>query len=66
MAEKPKTVEQRAREYAFSKECKECLEQEAETCEKTATCTKRHITIIDYTAGFNDAVRVIASKNREL
>ena len=60
-----KNLEQRSKDYAYRTECEECLmESHPENCKERPTCGRYHIAMIDYTAGYNDALKTIIKRNK--
>ncbi|HCT94358.1 MAG: hypothetical protein A2X19_02715 [Bacteroidetes bacterium GWE2_39_28] len=64
MAKKIST-EERAHEYVYRTECKECLlVTDYEHCNERPTCHRYNVAAIDYTAGYNDALKTILIRNK--
>ena len=62
---KEMTIEQRAKDYVYRTECKECLFKDYKTCDERQTCSRYNIGVIDYSAGYNDALRTIINRNKK-
>jgi|GEM_PF-3688842 len=56
-------VDKLAADYAYKNDCEECLLHQASECIERDTCARYQISIIDYKAGFNSALRIVIRKN---
>ena len=64
MAKTKETLEEKAKSYALRTECKECLVvDDYENCKGRQTCSRFNIAVIDYSAGYNDALKTILIRN---
>lgn len=52
-----------AADYAYKSDCEECLFHQANECTERDTCAHYQISVIDYKAGFNAALRIVIRKN---
>ncbi|PKO97054.1 MAG: hypothetical protein CVU12_01945 [Bacteroidetes bacterium HGW-Bacteroidetes-7] len=58
-------IEEKAKDYVYRTECKECLlVADYEHCQERPTCGRYNIAVIDYTAGYNDALKTILIRNK--
>lgn len=53
------SVDELSHAYALSHECSDCLVKDADTCDIREVCSRYNISVIDYKAGFNEALRII-------
>lgn len=56
-------VDKLSKDYAYNNECEECLIKEAQSCKIRDTCSQYNMALIDFKAGFNQALRLVIKKN---
>lgn len=59
------SVDELSRDYALLHECRNCLVNDADTCNIRQVCSRYNISVIDYKAGFNEALRIIIKNTNE-